>query len=321
MNFKVVDKLEKDSRLMRDALSACFYDFAESRPNVVYLDADLSSSLGMSKFTKDHPDKVINCGIQEANMIGVAGGLSAAGFIPFTHSFGAFASRRVVDQIFLSVVYGGNSVKMIGSDPGIAAATNGGTHTAFEDIAIMRAIPHITVVDPTDTVMLADLLPKIADAEGAFYIRLIRKDVIKVYEEGSTFELGKAALLREGTDVTLVGSGLTVSECLRAAGILAQQGVSARVLDVFTLKPIDADAIVAAAEATGAVLTVENHNIHGGLGSAVAEVLGEHRPTLMKRIGSFDEFGEVGPVSYLKERFGFTGENIAKEALELLKRK
>lgn len=319
MKVNVVSKLEQDSVLMREAMSACFYDFAKTRPNVIYLDADLVNAIGMTQFSKDHPDKVINCGIQESNMIGVAAGLSAVGFVPFTHTFGAFAARRVADQVFLSVAYAGNSVKMFGSDPGITAATNGGTHTAFEDIAIMRAIPNITVVEPTDTVMLKNLLPKIADAGGNFYIRLTRKEVVKVYEDGSDFDIGKSATLRGGGDVTIIGGGLAVSECLLAADALAEKGISARVIDLYTIKPLDKEAVIQAAKETGAIVTVENHNINGGLGSAVAEVLAENCPARMRRIGSMDEFGEVGPVSYLKERFGLTAANIAKVTEDLLK--
>ena len=318
MNIKVVNKIAEDSVMMRDVLCRTFEDFVTSRPKVVYLDADLMNSSGMTKFAAAHPDKAINCGIQEANMIGVAAGMSATGLIPFTHTFGAFAARRAADQVFLSVAYAGNNVKMIGSDPGIRAATNGGTHMPFEDIAIMRAIPNITIVEPTDTVMLADLLPKIADTYGPYYIRLTRKNVMKVYEEGSTFEIGKAAFLRDGSDVTLIGSGITVSDCLEAAEMLAAEGISARVLDMFTIKPIDKEAIIAAAQATGAVVTAENHNVMGGLGSAVAEVLAENCPTPMRRIGSQDEFGEVGPVSYLKERFGMTAKDIAAAARDVI---
>ena len=319
--FKVVDKLENDKVMMRDAMSGCFYDFAKTRPDVIDLDADLVGAIGMSGFAKDHPEKVIDCGIQEANMIGVAGGLSAMGFTPFTHTFGAFAARRVADQVFLSVAYAGNIVKMIGSDPGITAATNGGTHTAFEDIAIMRAIPKIKIVEPTDSTMVKNLFPKIADDPSIYYIRMTRKEAYKIYEDDADFEIGKAAQLMDGKDITIIASGLTVAESLMAGRKLAEEGISARVLDMFTIKPIDKDAILKAAEDTGAILTVENHNVHGGLGSAVAEVLGENRPTIMKRIGSQDEFGEVGPVSYLKERFGLNADNIVKEAKALIARK
>jgi len=321
MNVKVAEKLAQDPAMMRDVLSAAFEDFVTSRPNVVYLDADLMNSSGMGKFAAKHPDKAVNCGIQEANMIGVAAGMAATGLIPFTHTFGAFAARRVADQVFLSVAYAGNNVKMLASDPGIRAATNGGTHMPFEDIAIMRAIPTMTIVEPTDTVMLKDLLPKIADADGPFYIRLTRKNVIKVYEEGSTFDLGRAALLRSGTDVTLIGSGLTVSDCLEAADLLAAEGIRARVLDMFTVKPIDRDAVVAAARATGAIVTAENHNVLGGLGSAVAEVLAEECPTPLRRIGSQDEFGEVGSTNWLKERFHMTAADIAQAAREVMQKK
>lgn len=254
-------------------------------------------------------------------MMGVASGLSAAGMIPVAHTFGVFASRRAADQVFLSAAYGRMNVRIIGSDPGVTAAGNGGTHQPFEDLGIMRGIPGITVIEPTDSIMLRDMLLQTKDRYGVFYIRLSRKKSEQIYQEGSTFEIGKAVELRPGTDVTLLASGVCVADSLRAADALAAEGISARVLNLFTLKPMDRESVVAAARETGAIVTVENHNIINGLGSAVAEVLVEHCPVPMERLGVPDVFGEVGTVDYLKERFGMTVPDIAAAARRVLARK
>jgi len=254
-------------------------------------------------------------------MFGVAAGLSVMGFIPFAHTFACFASRRACDQIFMSCAYSRLNVKVIGSDPGVTAALNGGTHMPFEDMGIMRGIPGMTILEPTDSVMIRDIVRQVADAYGMHYIRLVRRFAVKVYQEGSTFTIGQAVTLRDGKDLTIIATGLCVAEALAAARLLEARGVSARVLNMFTLKPIDQEAILAAAGETRAIVTAENHNILNGLGSAVAEVLGEHLPVPMERIGVRDEFGEVGPVNYLKERFGLTSEHILAAAERVLKRK
>ena len=192
---------------------------------------------------------------------------------------------------------------------------------AFEDIGIMRLIPHITIVEPSDPAMMRSLLPQIAETEGVFYLRMPRKKVYKVYEEGSSFTLGKAAVIRGGSDVTLIASGMEVVQALRAADMLAQEGISARVVDMFTIKPIDADCIRTCAAETGAIVTCENESIIGGLGSAVAEVLVESDPIPMERIGVQDEFGEVGPQSYLEELFGLTAPFIVERVKKVIARK
>ena len=254
-------------------------------------------------------------------MMGVAAGLSAAGKIPFAHTFAPFATRRACDQIFVSGAYAKLNVKIVGSDPGITAALNGGTHMPFEDMGIMRGIPTMTVLEPVDTVMLRDLMRQIAGVYGMHYMRLVRKTTVRVFHDGATFDIGRAVLLREGTDVTIIASGFCVAEALKAAAALQEQGVSARVLNIFTWKPIDAQAIIAAAAQTGAVVTAENHNILNGLGSAVCEILCQNQPAPLEMVGVHDEFGEVGPVDYLADRFGLTAPYIVEAAKKAIARK
>lgn len=311
----------KDVMDMRDAFCAGLLELAAEDERIVLLDADLMGAMGTKPFRKAYPRRTVDCGVQEANMIGMACGLAVQGKIPFAHTFAPFCTRRACDQIFISGAYNHANVKVIGSDPGITAAYNGGTHMPFEDMGIMRGIPGMTVVEPTDIVMLRDLLPKIAHTEGMIYMRLVRKDVKKVYEEGSRFELGKAAVLSEGSDVTIIASGFCVSEAIGAAKLLAQRGISAGVINMFTWKPIDREAILRAAAATGAIVTAENHNIINGLGSAVSEVLIRSKPVPVEMVGVNDEFGEVGPVSYLRERFGLTDAAIAEAAVRVIQRK
>ncbi|HIW77792.1 MAG TPA: transketolase family protein, partial [Candidatus Bilophila faecipullorum] len=260
-------------------------------------------------------------GIAEANMVGVAAGLSACGKIPFVHSFATFASRRCFDQIAISVCYAGLNVKIVGSDPGVGAELNGGTHMALEDMGIMRTLPGMTVFEPTDSVQLRKALPAVARHEGPVYIRLFRRKAEKVFDDDYVFTLGKADLLRDGSDVTIIASGVCVANALQAAAMLAGEGVSARVLNMHTVKPVDAEAVLRAAEETGAVVTAENHSVIGGLGSAVAEVLAEGRPAPLERVGVKDHFGQVGKAPYLMGVFGITPADIAKAARKALARK
>lgn len=312
---------ENDITEMRKAYCRCMMELAEHDPRIVALDADLVSAMGMKPFAEKFPNRMVDCGIQEANMIGVASGLAVQGKIPFAHTFAPFCTRRACDQIFLSVAYNRANVKIVGSDPGITAAYNGGTHMPFEDMGIMRGIPTMTVLEPTDIVMLEDILPQMAKAYGAMYMRLVRKNVKKVYESGSHFEIGKAARLCSGKDVMLIASGYCVSEALTAAQMLRQNGIDAGVMDMFTWKPLDRDAILEAAAECGAIVTAENHNVINGLGSAVAELLVQNRPVPVEMVGVKDEFGEVGPVNYLRERFALTAESIAAAARRVVERK
>jgi transketolase len=310
-----------ESKEMRAAFCETLTELAEENEDIVLVDADLMSAMGTKPFQARFPKRAIDCGVQEANMVGVAAGLSAVGKIPYAHSFAPFITRRACDQVFVSAAYAGLNVKLIGSDPGITAALNGGTHMPFEDMGIMRMFPTMTVLEPTDVAMLRDLLRREAGIYGMFYTRLVRKSAVKIYEEGSRFTIGKAVQLREGGDAAVIASGYCVGESLRAADILKARGITVRVLDMFTWKPIDAEAVLAAARDTGAIVTAENHNVVGGLGSAVAEVLVRNTPVPMEMIGAQDQFGEVGPVEYLAERFGMTAKDIAEAVEKVLARK
>lgn len=310
-----------DARTFKDLLGTIIPKMLDEDPNVIYLDADLMSCIGTAKYGKAHPDRAINCGIAEANMAGIAAGLSAAGFKPICHTFGPFASRRCYDQMFLSVGYAKNSVTMIGTDPGVCAAMNGGTHMPFEDVALYRAIPGATIVDPADTNQLEAILPALVDLPGVKYLRCNRKANDAVYEAGSAFEIGKGVVLREGADITLIAAGFMVGKALKAAGMLAEKGIQASVIDMFTIKPLDGALVAEYAARTGAIVTVENHNRIGGLYSAVCESLAEGKPVPVGRVAVEDEFGEVGPVDYLAERFGLTAEHIVAEAEATLARK
>ena len=242
---------------MRDAYCQTLMELAEKDDRIIALDADLMNSMGMVAFQNKFPERTFNCGIQEANMIGVAAGMSATGKVPFAHTFACFATRRCLDQVFMSAAYAKLNVRIIGSDPGITAAFNGGTHMPFEDMGIMRGIPEITVLEPTDSTMIRDLVKQLANVYGVYYIRLLRRNAVKVYEEGSQFEIGKAVQLREGKDATIIATGLCVAESLQAAKVLASQGITVRVLNMFTLKPLDREAVIKAAAETGAIVTAE----------------------------------------------------------------
>ena len=319
--YKVVSEIKPEKAEMRAAFAAVMDELAAADPAVCYFDCDVINSTGMVNFCEKYPDRGVDCGIQEANMICVAAGASAVGMKPFTQTFGPFAARRVIDQVYISAAYAKLNVRMFGTDAGVTASYNGGTHMPIEDMGLMRTIPDVTLIEPTDSVMLADLMRQTKDMYGVFYFRTTRKVTDQIFEEGSTFEIGKAAVLREGTDVTLITSGFCTSDTLAAADALAQEGISARVLNIFTWKPIDREAITTAARETGAIVTVENHNIINGLGSAVAEVVGETCPVPLRRIGVPDRFGEVGSIDYLKEIFGMTREDIVRAAKEVLARK
>ena len=310
-----------DEREMRQVLADKLTEAAKTDDRIVILDADLMSCHKTQCFQKAFPERFINVGIAEANMIGMAAGMSAFGKIPFAYSFAPFATRRCFDQIFISVAYAKQNVKIVGSDPGVTAQANGGTHMPFEDMGIMRTIPKMVCFEPTDAQMLEKAVPQIINYPGAVYIRLFRKQADTVFDSNIDFELGKANKIRDGKDVTLICSGIMVSKAIEAADKLAAEGIDAAVLNIHTWKPIDEDAIVEAAEKTGAIVTCENHSVYGGLSSAVAEVLAAKKPTVMERVGVENRFGEVGKLPYLCETFGLTADNIVAKAKAAIARK
>lgn len=321
MKIKILKERKLEEKMMRDTYASTLMEIAEKDERVVVLDADLMSSMGMIPFWETFPERTFNVGVQEANMVGVAAGLSATGKIPFAHSFGPFATRKAYDAAFISGAYARLNVRIVGSDPGITAAYNGGTHMPLEDMGIMRNIPGMTVLEPVDSVMLKDLLYRMVELKGMFYMRLLRKFPVRIYESGSSFDIGKGIVLREGSEVTIISSGILVDESLKAAESLGKKGVSARVVNMFAIKPVDRELIQKCARETGAIVTCENHNIINGLGSAVAEAVVETCPVPMERIGSRDQFGEVGSVEYLMNRYEMGSGDIEKKVMEVLQRK
>jgi transketolase len=307
-----------DKEVYKNIFGRVIEELCNEDRDVVYLDADLMNSFGTYGFWQRNKRQAINCGVSEANMMGIAAGLSAGGKKPYVHSFGPFASRRSYDQIFLSIGYAGNSVRIFGSDPGVTAAFNGGTHMPFEDVALMRAVPHSTVLEISDGVMLEKLMRITKDMRGLIYFRTTRKNYPSLYSKDHAFTIGRGEIVRDGRDLTIIACGLMVGEALKAAGMLEEKGIKARVVDMYTLKPLDTRLVIQCARETGAILTSENHNIIGGLGDAVGAALLESGvPVKMRKHGVKDEFGSVGPQDYLMEYYGLRAGDIAQEALKL----
>lgn len=310
-----------DEREMRQALAGALVERAKTDDRIVVIEADLMSCHATKVFKQEFPERFVNVGIAEQNMIGIAAGMSTMGKIPFAYSFGPFATRRCYDQIFISVAYARQNVKIVGTDPGVLAEYNGGTHMPFEDMALMRAIPHMVCFEPVDATMLEKAVDQIVDYQGAVYIRLQRKKAEKVFDDTLNFELGKAIKIRDGKDVTLIASGIMVARAIEAAELLKEDGISARVVNIHTWKPIDKDAIIECAKETGAIVTCENHNVCNGLGSAVAEVVCQNSPVPMRLVGVKDEFGQVGKNAYLSEQYHITTQDIVEAAREVVKHK
>jgi transketolase len=305
-----------ESKEMRVVYTQTLIELAKTNPDIVVLEADLMRATGTADFQKVYPERFVNVGIAEANMVSVAAGLSATGKIPFAATFGCFASRRAFDQFFLSANYAQLNVKLVGTDPGVTAAFNGGTHMPFEDLAIMRIVPGLKIVEPSDPTSCAAFTKMAAEVYGGVYVRLQRKPAPILYPEGEKFEWGKGKLLRKGKDLTIVALGcVMVGEALKAADLLEADGMGVTVIDELSLKPLDKELILEQAKKTGRVIACENHQHDNGLGSAVAEVLAENSfGGKFARIGVNDQFGEVGTLDYLKERFGLTADHIVKTA-------
>lgn len=310
-----------DEREMRQTLAGALVERAKTDDRIVVIEADLMSCHATKVFKQEFPERFVNVGIAEQNMIGIAAGMSTMGKIPFAYSFGPFATRRCYDQIFISVAYARQNVKIVGTDPGVLAEYNGGTHMPFEDMALMRAIPHMVCFEPVDATMLEKAVDQIVDYQGAVYIRLQRKKAEKVFDDTLNFELGKAIKIKDGKDVTLIASGIMVARAIEAAELLKEDGISARVVNIHTWKPIDKDAIIKCAKETGAIVTCENHNVCNGLGSAVAEVVCQNSPVPMRLVGVKDEFGQVGKNAYLSEQYHITTQDVVEAAREVVKNK
>ena len=304
---------------MRAVYAQCLAELMEKDKRVVVLDADLAKASGTRNLYERFPEQMFDCGVAEQNMASIAAGLSSYGFKPWIESFTPFATRRICDQIAISISYAKQNVRIVGTDPGISAELNGGTHMSMEDIGVLRSIPGVVIFEPVDNVQLKAAMPVLDAYQGVVYMRMFRKESPQVFEEGYTFDLFKADLLKEGKDLSIFVSGMLTNDVLTAEKELAAAGIDAEIINVHTIKPIDAETVLASAKKTGAVLTVENHNVIGGLRSAVLEALAEEKLPVCG-VGVPDRFGEVGKLPYLREVMGLTVENIvsaAKKAVSL----
>ena len=305
----------------REAYAKALLRLAREGRDIVALDADLSASTGGNKLAAEFPERWFTVGAAEADMIGIAAGLAATGKTVFAASFAVFMPGHCYDQIRVQIAQQRMNVKLVASHGGISVGEDGASAQAIEDLALMTALPGMNVVVPADVIEAEAAMVAAADDEDPWYIRVGRPKIPVVYEDGPRFQLGRADQLRDGGDVTLIACGLMLEPSLRAAEQLAAEGISARVLNVSTIKPLDEAAIIAAAEATGAIVTAEEHNVIGGLGSAVARTLALHRPTPMEQVGVADRFGESGPWQALLQKFDLTPEAVAAAAKRAIARK
>lgn len=309
------------SKDTRSGFGAGLTELGQTNENVVALCADLIGSLKMDDFKKNHPERFFQIGIAEANMIGIAAGLTIGGKIPFTGTFANFSTGRVYDQIRQSVAYSDKNVKICASHAGLTLGEDGATHQILEDIGLMKMLPGMTVINTCDYNQTKAATIAIADHHGPVYLRFGRPSVPNFTPENQTFEIGKALHLIDGTDVTIVATGHLVWEALEAAKVLHEKGISAEVINIHTIKPLDDKAILNSVAKTGCIVTAEEHNYLGGLGESVARVLSQHRPTPQEFIATQDTFGESGTPAQLMEKYGLNAENIVKACEKVMKRK
>ena len=324
MSVTLIGKHEKDSRACRDALALTLDEMMEKDPSIVYLDCDLMGCINTKRPRERYPERAFQAGIAEGNAAGVAAGLAATGKKVFFHSFGTFSSRRCYDQIYMSAAYAGLTVHVLGSDAGVTAAFNGGTHMPLEDAAMYLSIPESTVLDPADYDQLESVTRQLPSIDkGVTFTRFIRKDVIQVYGKSSEFEIGKGVVLHESEQdqATIITSGLMLDESLKAYEALLSEGIPVRVVDMFTWKPLDEALIVKAAKETGAIVTAENHNVTCGLGSVVANCLAKNYPVPQEFVGVQDCFGQVGPQDFLMDEYGLRAAQIVSAVKKAIHRK
>ncbi len=309
------------SKDTRSGFGAGLTELGKSNENVVALCADLTGSLKMDEFKANHPELFFQVGIAEANMIGMAAGLTIGGKIPFTGTFANFSTGRVYDQIRQSVAYSGKNVKICASHAGITLGEDGATHQILEDIGLMKMLPGMVVINPCDYNQTKAATIAIAEYEGPVYLRFGRPKVANFTPEDQKFEIGKALHLQSGTDVTIVATGHLVWEALEAAKTLNEKGISAEVINIHTIKPLDDKAILDSVTKTGCIVTAEEHNYLGGLGESVARVLAQHKPTPQEFIATNDTFGESGTPAQLMDKYGLNAEAIVKASEKVIKRK
>lgn len=305
----------------REAYGAALKKLADNNPNVVVLDADLSGSTKTAEFKKVCPNRFCNVGIAEQSLVGTAAGMAIAGKIPFASTFAMFAAGRAFEIIRNTVAYPCLNVKIAATHAGLTVGEDGASHQAIEDLSLMRSIPNMTVINPADSIEAEQAVIKAAEYVGPVYIRLGRAAVEDIYDENYKFEIGKGVKLRDGVDVTIIATGLMVQKSLKAAEILEEEGIFARVINIHTLKPIDKNIIINCAKETKAIVTAEEHSVVGGLGSAVLEVLSDECPVPVTMIGVKDTFGESGKPDQLLKKYGLTEEDIIKGCKKVIKLK
>jgi transketolase len=305
----------------REAYGKTLAALGEEDSRIVVLDADLSASTQTKFFAKEFPDRFFDCGIAEANMVGIAAGLAASGKIPFASTFAVFMPGRSFDQVRVSVAYNGLNVKLVATHSGISAGEDGASHQAIEDLALINSLPGFTVIVPADAIETAQAVRAAAAAEGPFYIRLCRPSTPVVFDDKYKFKLGKAAVLRQGTDVTIMAIGIMVDAAVNAAAGLEKKGISCRVLNMSTLKPVDEAAIIKATRETGAIVTAEDHHEHGGLGGTVARITAVRCPVPMEFVAMKDTFAKSGKPAELLQRYGLTAGGIEKAVRRVLRKK
>ncbi|WP_338595337.1 transketolase C-terminal domain-containing protein [Clostridium baratii] len=303
---------------MRKVLCDTMTELMSQNDNIVFMDADLAEANGTMPLRKMFPERAFDTGISEQNMASMAAGMSAYGMNPYICTFTAFSTRRICDQIAISMSYAKQNIKIIGTDAGIASELNGGTHMSFEDIGVLRSIPGVTIIDVCDEVELRKVLIETVNYEGVVYIRMPRKQVPKVYEEDNKFELLRGNVLREGKDVTIFTTGIMTSKALEAYELLKKEGISAEVIALHTIKPIDKDLVIKSLKKTKRAVTCENHNIIGGLYSSICEISCSEVPSVIKAIGVNDHFGEVGSMKFLSKKYGMDSEDIVKKCKEVI---
>ena len=306
----------------RDAYGKALVELGDIKDKLVVLDADLAAATKTGMFKKAHPEKFFDCGIAEGNMMGVAAGLAASGYTVFASTFAMFAAGRAFEQVRNSIAYPHLNVKIGATHAGISVGEDGASHQCCEDIALMRSIPGMTIINPADDIETRAAVLAAADYEGPVYMRFGRLAVPRIFDEDYKFEWGKAVVLNEGTDVTICATGLMVGEAIEAQKILAEQGISAEIINVHTIKPLDSETILRSAAKTGAIVTAEEHNVIGGLGSAVAEAVCESgKPVPVVRLGVNDVFGKSGPATELLHIYGLDAQNIVEKAKQAVSMK
>ena len=313
--------MEQKKIATRDGFGEAIVDLGKENPDIYVIDIDIGKSCKTGTFRKELPEQYLNVGIAEQNAAGVAAGLATCGRTPFVVTYAAFGSMRICEMIRQEICYPNLNVKIACSHGGVTPANDGASHQCIEDMGIMRTLPNMTVVMPADYVSAKALVKAAAAWNGPVYLRFTRDAVPVIYEEGGTFKIGKAKRIREGSDVSLIANGDTVRLAMEAAKILSKKGMEAEVLDMHTIKPLDCEAVRNSIRTTNAIVTIEDHNIYNGLGSAVAELIAENGGALLRRVGIQDQFGQSAPYERLLEMNGIAVENIVKQAEELLEKK